>query len=300
MFDQDLLRTFVTIVDAGSFAAAADAVGRTPSAVSMQIKRLEEQAGRRLLVRGAQGVRLTGDGEMLLVHAREILRAHEIAFDAMMNERSARSLTLGLPDTYVATLLTEVLDELVAGFPDTNLRVVVDGSGALMRRLEEAALDLALVTEYQLGGDERGELVHLERGLWACAEDCPALALTPLPVALMFEGSVFRRLAQEMLRAVARPYRIAVTSNAETVIRAAVASGAVVAPLPESRMAGLRELTPEEGFPRFPPLKVRLRTGRRRLPPAGEWLAQRLIARAAAVDAATKAPAAPAPSEFSP
>jgi DNA-binding transcriptional LysR family regulator len=283
VFDQDLLRTFVAIVDAGSFTAAAELVGRTPSAVSMQVKRLEEAAGRRLLNRGVQGVQLTGDGEMLLVHAREILQAHEAAFDAMMSQRAAQSLTLGMPDAFVRTVLAPVLDELVARFPDTNLRIIIDNSSrALVRRVEEAAIDVAFVTEYQLADDDRGALVHVERGLWMCAERCPALEMTPLPVALSLEGSRFRRLAQEMMRAMGRPYRIAITTNAETVIQAALLSGAVVAALPACRMVpGLRELTADEGFPPMPPLKVRMRVGRRRLPPAGEWLTETLAARAA-------------------
>ncbi|MFZ5718307.1 MAG: LysR family transcriptional regulator [Pseudomonadota bacterium] len=277
MFDQDLLRTFVAIVDAGSFTAAAKVVGRTPSAVSMQIRRLEDATGRRLLRRSAQGVQLTDSGEMLLMHAREIIDAHAAAFDAMMSERAPRSLAIGLPDTYVSPVVAPLLGDLVGLFPDTNLRVLIEGSRTLLRRLEEGAVDMALVTEFQLGGDDRGDLVHLERGIWACAERCPALDTTPLPVALMAEGSVYRRLAQEMLRRVARPYRVALTATAETVIRAAIESGSVVAPLPESRaFPGMRELTPADGFPSMPALKVRLRTGRRRLPPAGEWLAERL------------------------
>jgi len=279
MLDADLLRTFVAIVEAGSFSTAAEAVGRTPSAVSMQIKRLEETVGRRLLTRGAHGVRLTADGEVLLVHARQILDAHAAAFDAMMHERAARSLSIGTPDAHVGPVLEPLLGDLAAGFPDTNLRVVVDGSAALRRQLEDGALDLALLTEFQVG-DERGVLVHRERGLWACAEDCAALETSPLPLALALEGSVYRRLAQDLLRQESRPYRVALASNSEPVIRAAILSGAVVGLLPESRMvAGLRELTPREGFPALPDLSVRLRLGRRRLPPAGEWLAERLSAR---------------------
>ncbi|WP_068878614.1 MULTISPECIES: LysR family transcriptional regulator [unclassified Phenylobacterium] len=287
MFEPDLLRTFVAIVESGSFTAAAKIVGRTPSAVSMQMHRLEAAAGHRLLQRSAQGVQLTASGEVLLMHAREILEAHDAAFDAMMSERAPSSLAVGLPDTYLPTVLAPLMGELMARFPDTNLRIVTEGSRLLLRRLEEGAVDLALVTEFQLGGDARGEMVHLERGLWACAATCPALELTPLPVALMVEGSVYRRLAQELLRQAARPYRIALSANNERAVRAAVMSGAVVAPLPESRaFPGMRELTEADGFLPLPPLRVRLRRGRRRLPPAGEWLAERWVERGKAWAAA--------------
>lgn len=279
MLDADLLRTFVAIVDTGSFSGAGLAVGRTPSAVSMQIKRLEETVGRRLLTRGAQGVRLTADGDMLLVHARQILHAHAAAFDAMMHERAARSLSVGTPDAHLGPVLAPFLGEVAAAFPDTNLRVIVDGSPALRRQVEDGALDIALLTEFQLG-DERGDLVHRERGLWACADDCTVLERSPLPLALALEGSVYRRLAQDLLREAGRPYRIAVASNSEPAIRSAILSGAVVGLLPESRMtAGLRELTVADGFPPLPDLNVRLRVGRRRLAPAGEWLVERLASR---------------------
>lgn len=283
MLDADLLRTFVAIVEAGSFAGAGQIVGRTPSAVSMQIKRLEETVGRRLLSRGAHGVSLTADGDVLLVHARQIVEAHGAAFDAMMHERSARSLSIGSPDAHVGPVLAPLLGDLATRFPDTNLRIVVDGSPALRRQLEEGALDLALLTEFQVG-DDRGERVHRERGLWACAEACSVLDASPLPLALTLEGSAYRRHAQDLLRRASRPYRIALASNSEPVIRAAILSGRLVGLLPESRMApGLRELTPAEGFPALPDLAVRLRLGRR-VPPAGEWLAEQLVARGRALD----------------
>lgn len=277
MFDQDLLRTFVAIVDAGSFSAAAESVGRTPSAISMQVRRLEEAAGRRLFERSAQGVLLTADGEILLVHAREILQAHAMAQEALAAERSARRLRIGLTDTYVPSLLAPHLADLIRLFPDTNLRIETGGSPLLLRRLEEAALDLAFLTEHQLAGDPRGDLVYVERGVWACAEPCAALDQSPLPVALTFEGSTYRRLAQQQLRESSRAYRIAVSTNSESVVQAAVASGAAVALLPASRMLpGMRELQPSEGFPPVPPLQVRMRVGRHDLAPAGSWLVAKL------------------------
>jgi DNA-binding transcriptional LysR family regulator len=289
MFDLELLRTFVAIVDSGSFTAAAEVVGRTPSAVSMQMRRLEDVTGRRLLNRSARGVSLTGSGEILLVYAREILDSQAAAFDALMSERAARTLSIGLPEAYLDSLLAPLMGELTQRFPDTGIRIETAGSRALIERFDEAALDIVLVTESLLGGDERGDLVHLERGVWAAAPDAPALTMIPMPIALTFEGSVLRRFAQEMLRQVSRPYRIALTANTERTIRAAVATGQVIAPLPEYCLgSGVIELTPEDGFPSLPPMKVRLRARRRRLPPAGDWLVDqlRMQARAAAAHTA--------------
>lgn len=279
MFDHDLLRTFVRIVDAGSFSAASAAVGRSLSAVSMQMKRLEELAGRRLLIRSARGVRLTPEGELLLVHARQILEAHDLAFDALMNARASRSLTVGLPDTYLNRLVVPLIGRLACRFPDTSLRILTEPSTVVARRVEEGAVDVGLITELQVS-DRGGELIHVERGLWAGVDGAPAVTAAPVPLALSPEG-YFRRLAQEVLRQASKPYVVAVTSNNEWAIQGAIGSGAVVGLLPESKLlAGrMRELTPEEGFPAVPDLRVRMRLGRR-LPPAGEWLAAALVQQA--------------------
>lgn len=278
MFDQELLRTFVRIVEAGGFAAAAEQIGRTPSAVSMQVKRLEEAVGRRLLVRSAHGVAPTAEGETLLLHARQILEAHEAAFDAMMGARAEESLSIGLPDTYLETLLRPHLAAFARAFPETGLHVVVGGSGELLRRFNEGTLHMALFTEYQIG-DERGELVHRERGLWACAQDSNAHEQTPLPLALALEGSLYRRLAQDFLRRKKCAYRIALASNRQHAVQAAIDAGAAVGLLPESWiLPSMREMTADEGFPKIPPLSVRMRTNDRRMSAAGEWLADRLRA----------------------
>lgn len=279
MFDHDLLRTFVKIADSGSFSAAASAVGRSLSAVSMQMKRLEELAGRRLLVRSARGVRPTPEGELLLIHARQILEAHDLAFDALMNERASRSLTIGLPETYLNRLVVPLIGQLAYRFPDTSLRIFTEPSTVVARRVEEGAVDVGLITELQVS-DRRGELIHVERGLWAGVDGAPALTASPVPLALSPEG-YFRRLAQEVLRKGAKPYVVAVTSNNEWAIQAAIRSGAVVGLLPESKLlpGPLRELTAEDGFPAIPNLRVRMRLGRR-LPPAGEWLAASLVKQA--------------------
>ncbi|WP_165793903.1 LysR family transcriptional regulator [Hyphococcus luteus] len=277
MFDQDLLRTFVRIVDSGSFAATAEQLGRTPSAVSMQMKRLEEAAGRRLLVRSAHGVAPTAEGETLLIHARQILEAHEAAFDAMMAARGGKSLIIGTPDMYVKALLQPHLAEFVRAFPETSLHVVVDGSSELLRRFDEGALHLALLTEYQIN-DDRGDLVYSERGLWACKRNTDIHKKTPLPLALAFEGSHYRRLAQDFLRRHKRIYRIAVASNRQHAIQAAIDAGAAVGLLPESwLLASMRELKQADGFFEAPPLTVRMRA-KKRLSAAGEWFVDRLRA----------------------
>lgn len=277
MFDPDLLRTFVRIAETGSLSAAATSVGRTLSAVSMQLKRLEEAAGRRLLIRGPQGVKLTPGGELLLLHARMILEAHAAAFDSLMNERTGRALSIGLPEAYLRRVLAPLIPAFLENFPDTSLRIHAEPSVTCARRLEEGTLDMALVTEVQVD-DSRGELVHVERGVWAVAAGSDVARQTPVPLVFPVEGALYRMIAQSLRRA-GKPYVIAVTGNNDPAIEAAVLTGAVVGLLPESKLGpAVREVKSAEGFPPLPDLRVRLRLGKR-LPPAGEWLAQALIRR---------------------
>jgi len=279
MFDPDLLRTFVRIAETGSLTAASVDVGRTLSAVSMQMKRLEDAAGRRLLTRSAQGATLTPAGEVMLLHARSILDAHEAAFDSLMNDRVGLSLSVGLPEAYLQHLLAPLIPELLDRFPDTSVRIHAEPSMVCARRLEEGTLDLALMTEAQVE-DSRGELVHIERCVWAVATGSGVANQSPVPLVFPVEGALHRIIA-EKLRRVGKPYVIAITASNDPAMETAVRTGAVVGALPESKMGpGLREISPSEGFPLLPDLNVRLRRGKR-MPPAGEWLAQELGNRSA-------------------
>jgi DNA-binding transcriptional LysR family regulator len=278
MLDPDLLRTFVKIAESRSFSAAAVDVGRTLSAVSMQMKRLEEAAGRRLLVRGgAQGTTLTPAGEVLLLHARSILDAHEAAFDSLMNDRVARLLSVGLPEAYLNGVLAPVVPELLSRFPDTSLRIRAEPSVVCARQVEEGTLDLALVTEAQVE-DSRGDLVHLERCVWAAKAGSDVATRVPVPLVFPVEGALHRMMAEGLRRA-GKPYVIVMTVNNDPAMEAAVMSGAAIGLLPASKLgAQTRELPEEDGFPLVPDLQVRLRLGKR-IPPAGEWLAQELVDR---------------------
>lgn len=277
MLDPDLLRTFVRIAETGSFSAAAVDVGRTLSAVSMQMKRLEDAAGRRLLTRGAHGATLTAAGEVLLLHARSILDAHEAAFDSLMNDRVARLLSVGLPEAYLNGVLAPVVPELLGRFPDTSLRIRAEPSVVCARQVEEGTLDLALVTEAQVE-DSRGTLIHIERCVWAAKAGSDVATRSPVPLVFPVEGALHRMMAESLRRA-GKPYVIVMTVNNDPAMEAAVMTGAAVGLLPASKLGTrTRELTEEDGFPPVPDLQVRLRLGKR-MPPAGEWLAQELTDR---------------------
>ena len=151
--EPELLRSFVAIAETGSFTAAAHRINRTQSAVSMQIKRLEELVGRELFSRAGRTVGLTRDGELLLTHARHILRAHGEALAAFDREALAGEVTIGAPDDYASTFLPRILARFAESHARVHVNVVCQSSVDLVRRLADRTVDLALVTQ---GSGERG------------------------------------------------------------------------------------------------------------------------------------------------
>jgi DNA-binding transcriptional LysR family regulator len=262
VLDHDLLRSFVTISEAGSFTAASEIVGRSPSAVSMQIKRLEDQVGGALFERSAHGVKLTQRGEVMLIHARRILNCHRDALEALVEAGMAETVSVGIPEEYVGSLIPGLLNKLAEQQVAVALRVTCEPSHQLTRRIEENALDLAVVTEQQVG-DERGDEVRRERALWVCGTHFDPRSFDPLPLAVDTEGCAFRHAALEYLAASEKPYRLVIIGS-HPVARAAVVAGEVVGLIPEcSLMPGMRILDVDEGFGQLPPVILRLRRARR-------------------------------------
>ena len=162
--EPELLRSFVAIAETGSFTAAAHRVHRTQSAVSMQIKRLEEQLGAELFARQGRTVGLTHGGDRLLPHARRILQAHREALAAFDREQLAGAVTLGAPDDYASTFLPRSLARFAESHARVHLEFVCQPSVELVRRLAERTIDLALVTEGS--GERGGTLLLRERLVW--------------------------------------------------------------------------------------------------------------------------------------
>ncbi|PWV58907.1 DNA-binding transcriptional LysR family regulator [Plasticicumulans acidivorans] len=260
--DPELLRTFVAIVDHGGFTAAAAQVHRTQSAVSMQMRRLEEVLDRTLFAREGRGVQLTVEGEALLGYARRLLKLHDETIAALTRPDLSGTVSLGTPDDYVDRFLPEILASFARTYPRVMVNVVCEPSSKLRLLLAEDQLDLALVT--CTPGNEGGEVVRREPVVWAAAERHLAYECDPLPLALFQSGCVFRDWALAALSQLGRPYRIAYTSASTTGILAAVSAGLAVTVLGRSVLpAGVRALRAEEGFPPLPTASISVLRGPR-------------------------------------
>lgn len=248
MLDLELLRSFVSVVDAGGFTRAGERVHRTQSTVSQQIRRLEEDLGKLLLNRTGKQVSLTEDGERLLSYARRILSLTEEARDVLTRPTQSGVIRLGIPEDFAAYRLPRLLARFARSRPNLRLDVRADQSVYLRRDLERGELDLALLKRD--AGEAGGIAVWPEHIHWITSRDHPIdLTGSSIPLIGFPQGCLYRNRAIHAMEAAGRSWHMAYTSANLTGIQAAVAAGlglgilSEIAILPEHRI-----LTTEDGF----------------------------------------------------
>ena len=254
--DLSLLRSFVAVIDCGSLQLAAARVGRSQSAVSMQIKRLEDDVGRPLFQREGRSLRPNPAGQDLLLHARRLLRLSDEAMASLRQPEASGVVRVGVPEDYAARLLTPTLARFGQDFPLAELEVTFQSSPALLRQLETGRLDLALVTR-----EPHHPFVVLRRQqlVWAASPDHGAWLRDPLPVALFEAGDIARRFAVEALQAADRSYRVvSSTDSLQGLVALAQAGLAVIGLVESSLPTGLVRLGEADGLPPMPGLDVSL------------------------------------------
>ncbi|KUM41306.1 LysR family transcriptional regulator [Pseudomonas sp. EpS/L25] len=257
--DIDVLRTFHTIVRLGQFRAASLQLNRSPSAVSSQIRRLEEQTGGRLFERDNQAVTLTPLGRRVLLETAELLQAHDRILAGLTGQPVVGEVRFGIAEDYAARLLKEVLPRLQGEHPGIVLEVLTGNSGQLRRWLGQGLLDLALLVGPPRDGQPEGQVFGHTQPVWVGG---PGLLLSPdasVPLALHGEGCSYRELGIDLLTGQGRRWHTVMTSAASSALEAAVELGQAVAITDRSRMTPLmRELSPDEGFPALPLHELRL------------------------------------------
>lgn len=258
VLDSDQLRTFVAIVDTGSFTKAADVVHKTQSAVSMQIKRLEERIGKALFERDGRHPRLTEDGERMLDYARRIVRLNLECVATFTDADLRGRVRLGVPDDYADRYLPEILARFARSNPAAEVTVVCEPTPNLVDRLKQGELDLAIITHVEKKHDP-AEIVRVEQLLWVTSARHRTHEETPLPLALGRPTCSWRQSATEALERQGRAFRVLYNSWNSTAVGAAVTAGLAVTVLPESAVrAGMRILGQAEGFPALPTARIAL------------------------------------------
>lgn len=258
LLDTDVLRSFVAIAETGSFTRAAKQVFRTPSALSMQIKRLEEILGRPLFVREARHVGLTPEGEVLLGYSRRLLRLNEEAVQQFLTPPLAGRVGFGTPDDIGTRILPGLLAQFARSHPAVQVDVVVGSSQSNLARLDEGELDMVLITLGNSGQTPRGEIVHTEPLVWAGREGGIAHQRSPLPVALANQGCMWRLAALNALDKAGIAHRIAYTCEHSAGQEAAMLADLAVAPFPISLIRPPLRKLEKEGLPALPAYQIAL------------------------------------------
>jgi DNA-binding transcriptional LysR family regulator len=252
--DLDLLKTFVAVAESGSLSNAAPRVGRSQSAVSMQMQRLEQTLGKQLLVRGPRAVTPNAAGEDLLVYARRLLKLSDEAFASVTRPQEAGTVRLGIPDDYAAFLLPAPLSRFAEDYPLVTIELACEQSPMLIRAMDEGRIDLAIVTRQP---HQPIDVLRRERFVWVASPTHVAWKLEPLPVALFEPGCAAR---VNMLTALAQadlPYRSNYSSASFLGLITVVQAGLAVAGLAACSVpSSLRVIGENEGLPPLADLEI--------------------------------------------
>ncbi|WP_422098872.1 LysR family transcriptional regulator [Variovorax sp.] len=254
--DPELLKAFVAVADHRSFTRAATALNRTQSAVSMQIKRLEERLGTALFHRTKVNVDLSLAGEGLLGYARRILLLNDEAVGHLQQHKVEGRVRLGVMDDYGSVVVPPVLASFVAAYPRIHIEMETGLTARMPERLGE---DFDLVIAMHPEGQGGGELLRREQAVWATAVSQSVESQDPLPVALYPQGCLFRQWATEALDASGRPWRLAFVSHSLGAVESIAAQGLAVTVVKSGTFPPrLRALSERDGMPRLPGADIRL------------------------------------------
>ena len=245
--DIDLLRSFAAVADTGSFTAAAELVARTQSAVSVQVKRLEEIVGRRVFERTSRSLALTPAGETLLGYARRILDLNDESVRRIAEPPVAGEIRLGITEYFVPNELPAILARFAAAYPDVHLEVRMGLSRDLREELAQKHFDAVIV---RLAPREHHQAIWGEPQVWVAREGFEPTRGAVLPLALLPAPCVLREHALESLKRLKRPWKIAFTGSSMASVQAAVRAGLGVSILPRSSLLpGMQMLPKSRNYP---------------------------------------------------
>ncbi|WP_283183817.1 MULTISPECIES: LysR family transcriptional regulator [unclassified Pseudomonas] len=255
MLDLELLKTFVCVVDEGSFTRAAERVHRTQSTVSQQIRKLEELVGHSLLLRDrtGQNVSVTEHGELLIHYARRLLALSSEAVEALASDLDLEILRIGVPEDFDARRLAVILAGFNRARPEARLETISGMSTDLKQKLSAGTVDIALIKREPDSGPCWAAWPEVLVWVKGAGVDS---ANGVLPLALFPQGCIYRQRAIRLLDVAQRPWRVAFGSHSLTGIQAAVASGLGVSVLPAS--AVLPEHSVCTDLPELPPTELAL------------------------------------------
>jgi DNA-binding transcriptional LysR family regulator len=271
--ESDLLRAFLVVAETGNVTRAAINVGRTQSAVSLQIKRLEEIIGKQLFERGPRGVMLTENGRQLVPYAHRIVGLMEETTAAMRRRPLDGLVRIGIPEEYGHTVLPRALAAFTESHPSVDVSVMCGYTAQQMEALEDDRLDLAVVFDWS--AQVLGEVLFIDPTVWVTSDVHRLHERDPIPIAVYGRSSWCNDFAIRSLKQHSLPHRIAYSCDTSGGLKIAVTAGLAIAPLSRSNIPPeCRELTITDGFPPIDSSRVVLRRNAYHSSPAVESMAE--------------------------
>lgn len=246
----DLLRSFVAVAAHRNFTRAAQTLGRTQSAVSLQIKRLEEIVGRSLLRRSRQSVSVTQTGETLLVYANRILAANDAALSHIRQPEAEGLVRIGAPDDYATYLLPPILAAIESEHPRLRFEVSCENTCDLLPMLDGGDLDIVVATHRD--NEVAGEIARYEPLHWVASPVYLDDPEKPLSLVLFPQGCACRDIALNALRGIDRPWQVAYSTRSISLMEKAILEQSGVSVMEVSTIPDSLEII--DGRPGFPPL----------------------------------------------
>lgn len=254
----ELLRAFITVVEVASFTKAADILGRTQPAISLQIKRLEDMVGYALIARNGKEITLTERGEALAIHARQILRLNDLAVAQFEQSDSSAKLRVGLPVDYAVNTLQSCLTNVVRQYSDVQVEIRCDLSKHLLIALRSNEIDIAVAL---FDGDDQQFLFRhwKEQPSWVGATSFEIPDDADIPLVVHPYGCVYRDRMTTALKLAGRSWRIAYSSPGIGGVQRAVQDGLGLSCLTiPTVQSGMRKFSEQDGLPVLAPLHIGL------------------------------------------
>ena len=231
LFEIAQLKTLVAIVETGSFTKAAAKVNLSQPAVSLHVKRLEEQLMRKLFERDGRGVILTPDGETLLGFARKILALHNEAENAFAGAELAGRVRLGAPEYFDSKVLTMLVAHFAQRHPGVELDIMITLGPDIKAAIAEGELDVGIVNFEP--GDSADPLLGQDNRIWVAAPDFRPVPGKPLPLVLFTHACEWRKLATTLLDEKGIAWSAVLTSGGVTGLVAGVEAGLGISIFPK-------------------------------------------------------------------
>lgn len=253
--DIEALRSFIAFVDTGSFTRAAKQTFRTQSAISMQMKKLEEDAGETLFQKNGRYLVLTEQGRLLVSYARRILAMHDEVLGALASHRQHQPIRIGCPDDYAQSILPQFVTLLMKSLPQSSIRIQCDCSTQLRLMLDNGEIDLAILTRSP--EKEEGYLLKHDKGVWVHGGFPELIEADELPLVMYEADCKFHSTAIDGLEKQSRRYRLLCATSSATAIKSLLKEGIGISAMARSSVSeGLHKIDEKAQLPALPAVDI--------------------------------------------